>query len=185
MKLNQPIQGKHILWCKLLVVALAAGGIYLTSTAEKATAAAPSSQLAGITKTVEPANVQVYAPKAKAKLDLPKEVQSNERQQVIAATDLPASKRERTVSTVLDLDSGEAIQYVQEKELPWLGKANDTRFGLYAGVKQTPYGTEPAIRAQVSHDLFAVKEATVVLHGAIDATNSGRVDAFVGVGVEF
>lgn len=185
MNLNTVVKGKYFVFCKLLVILLVAGGFWLSSTSDTASPAASSSALADVAQETHEVAVKTYAPEAKAKLKLPAAVQQSSTKQVLTATDLAASKHERTVSTVLDLETGEAIQYVTQKELPWLGGASDTRFGIYAGVKQSSHYTEPAVRVTVSKDLLAVKSTNVVLHGSIDFTNSGRTDAFIGVGVEF
>ena len=186
MSVDTPIgsQGRWVCWSFVAAIALT-GFMLLKSSAPPSVESAPAKVLHNKEVVTTQAPVQHYKKEVKLDLNLPKAVQDNPNKQVLAATDLAPSKRERTVSTVLDLSTGEAIQYVQEKELPWLGAASVLRLGVYAGIKTSPYGSEPSVRAALSKELFAVKETRAVVHGSVDFTNSGRTDAFIGVGVEW
>lgn len=186
MSVDTPIgsQGRLVCWSFVAAIALI-GFMLLETSAPPAVEAVPAQVLHNKEVVTTQAPVQHYKKEVKLDLNLPKAVQDNPNKQVLAATDLAPSKRERTVSTVLDLSSGEAIQYVQEKELPWLGAANDTRLGVYAGIKSDHQGSEPAVRVALSKELMAVKEVRAVLRGSVDFTNTGRTDAFVGVGLEW
>lgn len=165
----------------VLALALVLGfvGIKLLSSAQPSATLAPVAPALVAVPTVKVTTpVQVYAPTAKRTLNLPQAVQSNDSKVVLTATDVPKSKHERTVSTVLDLTTGEAVQYVQEKPLPLFSKASTGSIGMYAGFKNT----EPAVRLQATQDLFTVKAMTFGAIAAVDVTKAGRSDTFVGVG---
>lgn len=173
-------------WCWWLVGVLAVAGIcftYLgTPNGTPNAVLAPQSQILQKETTVKKdIAVQVYKPKVKKSLGLPAAIQESETKAVIAATDLPKSKHERTVTTVIDETTGEATQYVQEKPLPLFAKDSSGHAGLYLGFKNL----EPAVRAEVHQDVFAIKALTLGVTASADVTQSGNTDTFIGIGGRF
>lgn len=166
----------------LLLSALAFGAWKLWSTPATAVAVGPAQALAGESKQeLQPKTVKVYKPSAKPKLSLPKSVQDNPAQHVLSATDIPKSKHERTLSTVLDADTGEVTTYVTEKPLPWLESTRSGSIGMYIGLK----GLEPAVRAELRQDFYSIKGVQVSAIASADQTQSGRTDTFVGIGARY
>ena len=110
-----------------------------------------------------------------------RQIQEDNTKSVVAATDLPKSKHERTVTTVIDETTGEATNYVQEKPLPLFAKESTGSAGLYLGFKNL----EPAVRAEVRQDLFAIKALTLGVTASADVTQSGNTDTFIGIGGRF
>lgn len=127
------------------------------------------------------APVKHYAASTKAKLRLPQAVQASSAHVVLTATDLPKSKHERTVSSVLDTTTGEVKQYIEEKPLPWVESTRSGSASVYTGFK----GIEPAIRAELKQDIYSVKGVNIGAVVSVDQTASGRTDTFVGIGARY
>lgn len=120
--------------------------------------------------------VRVYPKQAKATLKLPKAVQADDAQQVIAASQLPADDHPRQVTTVLNTETGDSETFVTRKPLPWLAWEGRGDVSVYYGLKRGD--TAPVWRLQTRYDAFAVK----ALHVGALATLDGDGGAFVGVG---
>lgn len=129
---------------------------------------------------VKGGQVRVYAPEAKARLSMPW-LKDDPAKQVLAAHQVPADDHPRTVTTVIDTDTGDSQTYVTRDPLPWFAWDLRGEAGVYAGLKNG----EPAARLEVRQGLFQVK----VLHfggiGSVDQPLSGPLGAdwFVGAGV--
>lgn len=143
--------------------------------------AEPSAVLVQEETVTTTAPVKHYKPHVKKALNLPKEVQASDAHIVLTATDLPKSKHARTVSSVLNTDTGEVKQYVEEKPLPWVERSSSGSVAMYAGIK----GIEPAIRAELKQDIYSVKGVNVGAIVSVDQTASGRTDTFVGIGARY
>lgn len=143
--------------------------------------ATPSAVLATVEQHEITSKVQVYDAKAKTRLNLPKDVSGNTAKVVLAATDLPKDRHSRTVSTVLDTDTGEVSSYTETKPLPFLERAVSGSFGVYAGFKNL----EPAYRAELKQDFLHIKGITVGGVLTVDHTLSGSTDTFVGAGARY
>jgi hypothetical protein len=168
----------------VLAVALALGalGYWMLRPEPLAVVSAPAKVLQTIsTHAVAVPEVQVYSEVAKKKLSLPKVVQADKAQVVLVATDLPKDKHERTVSSVLNLDTGITTNYVETKPLAWLAKENTGSAGIYTGFKDG----ESAIRLQVTQDVFTVKALTFGAIATVDLTNAGHTDTFIGIGGKY
>jgi hypothetical protein len=162
-----------------LVIALGATGYWLLKSAQTpAQLAVPSIVLLDVEQSTITAPVKVYKDAVKKTLKLPKAIQTDTTKVVLTATDLPKSKHERTVTTVLDSVTGEATQYVENKPLQWLARESSGAASAYIGLKNL----EPALRLQVTQDLFAVKALTLGVVASVDVTSSGRTDTFIGAG---
>lgn len=169
-------------WCWYLAAGALVLGVFLTyQGTPDAVLVAPSKQLQDVPTVTKDIAVRVYPAKVKKPLGLPKAIQEDNTKSVVAATDLPKSKHERTVTTVIDEITGEATNYVQEKPLPLFAKASTGSAGLYLGFKNL----EPAVRAEVRQDLFAIKALTLGVTASADVTQSGNTDTFIGIGGRF
>ena len=153
----------------------------LKSAQPKAIEVAPSAVLHAepVTHITTPA--KVYASSVKKTLGLPKAVQENVAKVVLTATDLPKTKYERTVTTVLDTETGEATQYVETKPLQWFAPASTGSIGSYVGYRNA----QPTLRIQATQDLFTVKALTVGAVASVDVTTAGHQDTFVGIGARY
>ncbi|MFQ6333189.1 hypothetical protein [Methylophilus sp. 3sh_L] len=130
--------------------------------------------------------VKVYSggAKTKQKLKLPASVVKDDSKQVIAGTRIEANDdHPKTVTTVIDADTGESTTYVTTEPLPWL--AVDTRggIGLYTGFKN---GQQVA-RLQVQQDVLQIKQLHVGAIASVDQplSGAGQQDYFIGVGAEY
>lgn len=126
--------------------------------------------------------VQVYqgGAKVKKKLTLPSSVVDDDKQKVIASSRIPGGERAKTVTTVIDTESGKSQTYVRVEPLPWLAYESRGEVGLYYGIKNG----QPTTRLQVRQDLVQVKALHAGVIGSVDIAN-GKPDYFVGVGVAY
>jgi hypothetical protein len=141
--------------------------------------AKPAKEVARVpTVPVPVKQVQAYPPAAKKKLDLPKTVQQDAGQHVVASTRTPADERPHTVTTVLDARSGEFHTYDRADPQPWLAVNTRSQVGVLYGYRNG----EPAIRIEGHQELLQVKAVHLGAVASADAT-AGQLDTFVGVGV--
>lgn len=162
-----------------IIAVLACTGIWLLKgSVPQSQQAAPSAVLHTESIKTITAPVQVYYPAVKKTLALPKAIQDSSAKVVLTSTDLSKSKHDYEVTAVLDTTTGETTQFVQVKPLKWLAKETSGSAGIYAGFA----GTDPAIRAQVTQDVFTVKALTFGVVASVDFHNSGTTETFVGVG---
>lgn len=130
--------------------------------------------------------VKVYSggAKTKQKLKLPASVVKDDSKQVISGTRIEENDdHPKTVTTVIDADTGESTTFVTTEPLPWL--AVDTRggIGLYTGFKN---GQQVA-RLQVRQDVLQIKQLHVGAIASVDQplSGAGQQDYFIGVGAEY
>lgn len=139
----------------------------------------PAKEVRTVEKVVEvPKLVYVYPPKAKAKLDLPAEVAKDPDKHVTATGKLDAEDRPYTLTSVLDVETGESAVYARPDPLPWLAPNTTSEVGVFAGYKDG----EQAIRLEARQELLRVKALHVGAIGSADMT-PGNIDGFIGVGV--
>lgn len=173
---------ERILWATLALSASAAWYVTLPPAqppVSQYVAATPAPELERVEKvTIKPAGLKVYAPKAKAALNLPTPVVADESVYVLGASKLSASERPRTIVTTLDSDTGEVRQDVRNDPLPWL--AAESRGYVWAGVGIKANG-ERVGRVAVGYDVLAIKALHVGTHATLD--NDGS--AFFGIGVTY
>lgn len=130
--------------------------------------------------------IKVYAggKKTKQKLKLPPSVANQDSQQVLAGIKLDMrDDHPRTITTVLDSDTGESSSYITKEPLPWL--AVDTRgsLGLYAGIKN---GQQTA-RLEAKQSIAQIKNIHIRATASLDqplSNNSAKQDYFIGIGAE-
>ena len=152
------------------------------SDVEKAIEAQPSKEVVKEEKVeVVAPKVKAYKPQVKAKLKLPEAVVANSDQYALSTGRVAISDRPSTVTTVLDVKTGEAKTYVRQEPLPLFRVDTTTELGAYAGLRNG----HQLVRVEARQNLFNVKAAHFGVVGSIDHPISGplRADYFVGVGV--
>ena len=119
--------------------------------------------------------IQVYKPTAKAKLNLPKPVQQDAAQHVIASSKTVNDERQHTITTVIDAKTGNTTTYDRVDPLPWIAVNTKSEVGLYYGYR----GGEQVVRLQGKQELLQVK----ALHLGAIATADSDGETFVGAGL--
>ncbi len=122
--------------------------------------------------------VEVFADRAKKKLDLPEHVQKDEHASVLAAAPVPVSDYPRTATAILHRDTGIGEIYLRDDPLPWLAIESRWRLGAWYGVNDEQGG---AIRAHARYEVAQTKRLHWSLLGSVET--GGRF--FAGVGGEF
>lgn len=136
----------------------------------------PAPQVAKVDKVaVHPKQVQVYAPKAKAKLRLPESMQAHPEVQVIAATAITASAHPQSVVTTINTDTGQAETFIREEPLPWLALRRSGELSLHVGYK----GMQKITRLSITQDMLQVKAIAAGVHAALDSDGQ----YFIGAGM--
>jgi hypothetical protein len=123
---------------------------------------------------IKPADVQVYAPVAKERVEVPAEVKADPAVAVLASDKLPESDHPETVTTVLDADTGKSQTYVVQDPYPWLAAENHKEVGMAYGFKNA---FVRAGRLSFSDDFFQIK----ALHFGLVSTFDTDGEYFVGV----
>lgn len=129
--------------------------------------------------TVPCETVQVYKPEAKRKISLPEAVRKNPKAHVVASSDVPATDRDKRLSTVLDTETGAVDTYTEVLAAPWLRPEARGEVGLYAGIKPGQPGMTG--RLQARYDVLQIKGAHVGAIGSLDSDG----ETFAGVGLSY
>lgn len=89
----------------------------------------------------------------------------------------------KTVTTVLNVETGESETYVRTDPLPWFAMSSRGGVGMYGGLKNG----EPAVRLEARQELFTVKAIHFGAVATVDQPISGRAgtDYFIGLGAEY
>lgn len=124
---------------------------------------------------VHPKQVQVYAPKAKAKLRLPDSMQANPEIQVIAATSIAASTHPQSVVTTINTDTGQSETFIREEPLPWFALRRSGELSLNIGYR----GMQKITRLSITQDMFQVKAISAGVHASLDSDGQ----YFIGAGM--
>lgn len=124
-----------------------------------------------------PETVKVYAKKAKMKLNLPVAVVADERKQVVTSSRVAPDRNPHTVTTVMNLDTGEFDTFDRKEPLPWIAKANETALAIGAVMKDS--GATWRLKAR--RDLLQMKQ----LYGYAEAQLDGDREASAGVFIEW
>lgn len=144
---------------------------------------APALHMAPTVSTPIKAPVKTYRGKTKTNLKLPDKVIADDKQQVIAASQVKSSLRPQTVSTVIDTDTGAVTSYTKTDPYPWF--AVETR-----GEAKVAYGYKynhsvgvpaPVARLQLSYDAIRIKALTAGITATVDSDR----DSFVGIGLSY
>ena len=132
-------------------------------------------------KIKTPVKVFKNSHKIKQKAKLPESVIQNENAHVLTAISIDKDEFDKTVTTVLDTDTGITTSYVKNEPLPWLSLNLHGDVGLYGGIKN---GTT-AIRLQANQGIIDIKEIHIKATGSIDQNANGKTDYFLGVGASY
>lgn len=129
------------------------------------------------------APVVAYQGKTKANLKLPDAVQKDEKEQVIAASEVKGDLHPQTVSTVVNTETGQVQTFVKTDPYPWLAIENRGSITMAYGLKYQSFdhASHAVGRLQVGYDVLRVKALTVGITGTLDTDR----DAFVGVGISY
>lgn len=130
----------------------------------------------------KPVKVFKRSQSIKSKVKLPNAIVQNTNEKVIAAVEIPKNNdRTKTVTTVLNIDTGITSTFVKDEPLPFLSLNRNGEVGLYAGIKNG----YSAIRLQAKQNILDIKEIHVNGIGSIDQLSNGQTDYFVGVGASY
>ena len=130
----------------------------------------------------KPVKVFKNSKKIKQKVKLPESVVNNNNEQVISAISIPKDDlAPKTVTTILNVDTGITTTYVKDEPLPWLSLNLHGDVGLYGGIKN---GTT-AIRLQANQGIIDIKDIHIKATGSIDQNLNGKTDYFLGVGAAY
>lgn len=141
---------------------------------------ATAKELAGFTKERQDCvPLESYPAPVKKRLGLPHAVAANDSKRVVAASQLPAGDRPRTVTTTVDTATGEAQQWVREDRLPWLRPERRNAVGMAYGWRDG-YAA-PVARLEGRVDLLQLKALHAGVVGTLDTTGGW----FAGVGVVY
>lgn len=145
---------------------------------------APAREVRGkpTTAVAPPKGIQVHKPEVKANLKLPKAAQENANEQVVAATQVRPSERPQTVTTTVDMATGQFQTYTRLDPYPWFALERRGEVRLSVGYRVD--GLEPpkpVVRLGVNYDVIRVKALTAGVTTTFDS--DGR--AFAGVGVAY
>lgn len=142
------------------------------------TPAQQAPQVDGVPKVgITPAKVNVYAPKAKDKLDLPPTITNNPDVHVLDTTRVSSDDHPSTITTVIDEKTGEVQTLIRREPLPWLAAEHRGELRFDVGIKN---GIDTIGRLTVREDLLQVKALHAGLHASLDS--DGRWFAGGGVG---
>lgn len=124
--------------------------------------------------------VKTYPAAVKNKLKLPDPVQLDPAEAVVAASQVQADDHPHTVTTTLNLDTGETETYVKRDPLPWLAWDYRGEAGISLGLKDG----EPTTRLEARQNLFQVKAVHFGVTGSVDQALNGERDAdwYLGIG---
>lgn len=89
----------------------------------------------------------------------------------------------KTVTTVLNVETGESETYVRTDPLPWFAMSSRGRVGMYGGLKNG----EPSVRLEARQELFTVKAIRFGAVATVDQpiTGPAGTDYFIGLGAEY
>ena len=131
-------------------------------------------------KTVErvierPKIVYVYPDKAKDAMELPAPLRADAAEKLVSASRVEPDRYPHTITTTLNLDTGQFSTLDRREQLPWLARDTSGEVGVIYGFKNGA----PATRLEVRQNLIAVKAATIGLHSTLDQDG----DWYAGAGV--
>jgi len=130
----------------------------------------------------KPVKVFKNSQKIKQKAKLPEAVVNNNNEQVLAAISIPKNDLfPKTVTTVLNTDTGITTSYIKDESLPFLSLNIHGDVGIYGGIKN---GTT-AVRLQANQGIVDIKDIHIKATGSIDQLTNGKTDYFVGVGAAY
>jgi hypothetical protein len=122
--------------------------------------AAIAPEVAHETKTdtpIQSGTVKTYPKAAKRKLNLPEQVQADDTKQVLDASQLPADDHPQTVTTVIDVKTGETETFRQRDPLPLFAIDTTGEAGVFFGLRNGSM----ALRTEVRQSVFMIKAAHI------------------------
>ena len=130
----------------------------------------------------KPIKVFKQSRKIKQKVKLPQSVISNENAHVVSAISIPKDQfASKTVTTILDANTGEVINYIRDEPLPWVSLNLHGEIGLYGGIKNG----NAAMRLQAKQGIVDFKNIHVNGIASIDQSTNGKTDYFIGLGAAY
>lgn len=114
---------------------------------------------------------------------LPDAIQKDEKEQVVASSQVRADLHPQTITTVVDTETGKTQTFTKIDAYPWLAWEPRGSLGLAYGLKYQSFdhGSHQVGRLQGTYDLVRIKAFTV---GATATLDTDR-DAFVGVAATY
>jgi hypothetical protein len=168
-------------WLAAMAVTVGALALYASTLIQPIGVTRLATESTKVTKletvTVTPPSVSVYEPAAKKKLGLPKHVQGDTKQHVIAATTVKPSTRPQTTTTVLDESTGLSATYTSTDPSAWLGANPSGSVSLSYGLRSG----DMVARLAVTQDIFQIKALSFGGVGHLDSDGQ----YFVGAGVNY
>ena len=129
-----------------------------------------------------PVKVFKNSQKIKQKAKLPEAVVNDNNTQVLTAISIPkGDDAPKTVTTVLNTDTGITTSYIKNEPLPFMSLNLHGDIGLYGGIKN---GTT-TVRLQANQGIIDIKDIHIKATGSIDQSTNGNTDYFVGVGATY
>ena len=129
------------------------------------------------TTPLQVAEVKVFRPEVKKKLKLPEAVQKASELRVVASVTTPNDDRKHTVTSLLDVRTGEFTTYDRPEPPPWLAVSTRRHYGAYIGGMNGEQALALTARQEVLH-VRGLKVEGI----AIGAMSETERFAFVGVG---
>lgn len=137
----------------------------------------PAKEVVTVEKVVEKVKyVKVYPEKVKTKL-LPAPVAKDPDKRVTATGKLDAEDRPYTLTSVLDVWTGESEVYARPDPLPWIAPSVRTDVGVFIGYKNG----EQTVRIEGRQEVLRLKALRLGALASADVAPGGA-DGFVGVG---
>ena len=129
------------------------------------------------TKAITPKQVVVLEDKAKVRLNLPKPVQADPKQHVVSASKVDYSLVPKTVTTVLDEDTGQFTAYEMREPMPWVSTRDSGYTTLAYGIKDSG----PVVRLSAHQSFLNIKAVSLGAVGHLDSDG----DYFIGIGATY
>lgn len=123
------------------------------------------------------APIRVYAPAAKAKLNLPAAIVAAPNKHVAAATRIKPDQHPQTVVTVVDTSTGDVETITRKEPLPWIAREHTGELQLSAGIKN---GMARVGRISLREDLLQIKSFHLGAQASLDTDGQYFVGAGVG-----
>lgn len=127
--------------------------------------AQPASELKGeVTAAASPRVIYVYRDAVKKKLALPVDVQADANRQVATSSVVRPDIRPHTLTTVVDLSTGEFTVHDKTEPLPWVALTRRGEAGIAYGIKDGMQTT----RIYVQQDLINIKAVSLGAAATLD-----------------
>lgn len=173
--------------CVILAGLYVYGWINRDEPVDRAVIARPSEAVENVPRKAasmkKPLKVYEGGSALKDGLKLPPELVSNVDVEIVASSEVKASRRAHEITTTVNTQTGEVETYQVAKPLPWFEVTYDGEVGVYAGIRDL---SEPSIRVEARQAFVNVKALQVQAIGSVDVPmNGGDVSSFAGVGVVY